>query len=148
NGVASRGPTMLRYATALCLAALLMPAVMRGDDDPEPRPRAVKPREIVVAGLPTGRGSVESPNSIPSEKHLAEVVPNEDVRAAILKQVDFRRERLLLFSWFGGRDSLTPVEGKPGEAVFEFVAGKRKDYVAHAKLFAIPTRARVKVTQR
>lgn len=108
----------------------------------------MKPREIVVAGLPTGRGSVNTPISIPSKKHLAEVVPDADVRAAILKQVDFEKERPLLFRWFGGEDRLTLVGGKPGEAAFEFVAGERKDFVAHARLFAIPARAKVKVTQR
>src|SRR5215475_12790766 len=106
---------MPKYA-ALVLAVLIPAALVAGDDDPEPRPKAVKPREIVVAGLPGGRGSVESPTSIPSEKHLAELVPDKDVRAAILKQVDFRKEKLLLFSWSGGDDRLTPVEGKPGEA--------------------------------
>jgi hypothetical protein len=139
---------MPKYAAALCLAALSLPAVTLADDDPEPRARAVKPREIVAAGLPAGRGSVESPTSIPGEKHLAELVPDEGVRAAILKQVDFRKERLLLFSWTGGDDRLTPVEGKPGEATFEFVAGKARDLLTHAKLFAVPARAKVKVTSR
>jgi hypothetical protein len=136
---------MLKYA-ALCLALLMPAVVVARDDDPEPRTRAVKPREIVVAGLPTGRGDVNTPISIPGEKRLAELVPNEDVRAAILKQVDFRKERLLLFRWFGGEDRLTPVEGKPGEAAFEFITGKAKDLAAHAKLFAVPARAKVKVT--
>ena len=139
---------MPKYATGLLLAAplLLLPALMRADDaDPEPRARAVKPREIVVAGLPTGEGNVHTPISIPSEKHLAEVLADRDVRAAILKQVDFRKEKLLLFRWFGGRDSLTPVEGGPGLAAFEYVRGKSKDLAAHAKLFAIPARAKVVV---
>jgi hypothetical protein len=98
---------MPKYAAALCLAALSL-AATRADDDPEPRPKAVMPREIVVAGLPTGQGSIESPTSIPSEKHLAELVADKGVRAAILKQVDFRKERLLLFRWHGGLDRLTP----------------------------------------
>jgi hypothetical protein len=105
---------------ALCLA-LLVTAVLVAGDDPEPRPKAVRPREVVVEGLPAGRGSVESPTSIPSEKHLSELVTDKGVRAVILKQVDFRKERLLLFRWHGGGfDRLTPVEGKPGEAAFEF----------------------------
>jgi hypothetical protein len=138
---------MPKYA-ALFLALILSPSLHARDDDPEPKAKAVKPREIVVAGLPAGRGSVESPTSIPSEKRLAELVPNEDARAAILKQVDFKKERLLLFSWAGGEDRLTPVEGKPGEAAFEFVAGLSDEILTHAKLFAVPIKAKVKVTAR
>src|SRR4051812_3050590 len=115
---------MPKYAAALCLA--LLPSLCAADDDPEPRPKAVKPREIVVAGLPTGRGSVENPTSISSEKHLAELIPGKEVRAAILEQVDFRKERLLLFSWCGGLDRLTPVAGKPGEATFRVHARHRE----------------------
>jgi hypothetical protein len=117
---------MPKYAGGLCLAALLLPAFMRAQDDPEPKAKAVKPREI-VAGLPGGQGSVESPTSIPSEKHLAELIADKDVQAAILKQVDFKKERLLLFSWAGGDDRLTPVEGRRGEAAFEFVAGPSEE---------------------
>jgi hypothetical protein len=138
---------MTKYA-ALCLAALALHAELCADDDPEPRAKAVKPREIVVTGLPAGRGSYDAPTSIPSEKHLAEIVADNDVRAAILKQVDFRKERLLLFSWAGGDDRLTPVEGKPGEAAFEFVAGPSEEILTHAKLFAVPARVKVKVTTR
>ena len=109
----------------------------------------MKPREIVVAGLPTGRGSVERPTSIPSEKHLAELIADKDVQAAILKQVDFKKERLLLFRWAGsGFDRLTPVAGQPGEATFEFVAGPSDEILTHAKLFAVPAKAKVKVTSR
>ena len=131
----------------LCLALLLPAVVAARDHDPEPKPKAVTPREIVDDGLPGGRGNVESPTSISSETHLAELVPDKGVRAAILKQVDFRKERLLLFRWHGGGfDRLTPVEGKPGEAAFEFAAGDAKETCDQAKLFAVPAGAKVKVT--
>jgi hypothetical protein len=76
------------------------------------------------------------------------LITDGGVRAVILKQVDFKKERLLLFSWSGGDDRLTPVEGKPGEAAFEFVAGPSEELLTHAKLFAVPARAKVKVTTR
>jgi hypothetical protein len=63
---------MPKNAFALCLALLLSTA-LPAREDPEPRARAVKPREIVVTGLPAGLGSYDAPTSIPSEKHLAEI---------------------------------------------------------------------------
>src|SRR5215211_851273 len=114
---------MPKYA-ALCLAMLMTAVLVAADDDPEPRARAVKPREIVVAGLPLGRGRYDAPTSIPSEKHLAELVPDREVRAAILKQVDFGKERLLLFSWTGKvGGEVRPKGGNARVAVFEYVPG-------------------------
>jgi hypothetical protein len=140
---------MPKNAAALSLALLLTTALAARDDDPEPKARAVKPREIPATGLPAGRGSYDAPISIPSEKHLAELVPDRDARAAILKQVDFKKERLLLFSWSGsGGDGVTPALGKAGEANFHYAGGKTSDLVRHARLFAIPARAKVKVTAR
>jgi hypothetical protein len=130
---------------ALCLA-LLVPAVLATDDDPEPKAKAVQPREIVVAGIPTGQGRVESPTSIPSEKHLAGIVADKGVRAAILKQVDFKKERLLLFRWRGSPgDRLTPQRGRAGEAVFVYAESVTDDCVLHVQLFAVPAKAKVKV---
>ena len=49
---------------------------------------------------------------------------NEEARAAILKQVDFEKETLLLFSWTGKvGDEVRPKGGNPGVAVFEYVPG-------------------------
>jgi hypothetical protein len=108
----------------------------------------VKPREIVAAGLPAvGDGSIDKPTSIPNEERLAELIPSQTERAAILKQVNFRKDRLLLFSWCDGRgDQLTPTEGKAGEAVFEYAQGKTRDCVQQARLFAALAWAKVKVT--
>jgi hypothetical protein len=145
---APRGPTMPKYA-ALLLLVILSATLHARDDDPEPRARVVKPREIVVEGLPARRGDVNTPISIPSEKRLAELVPSEDVRAAILKQVDFRKEKPLLFRWHGRpADAVVPVAGKPGEAAFEYAPGGDDLGVLHAKLFAVPARATVRVTAK
>ena len=131
-----------------CLALLLAAALVAGDD-PEPKARAVQPREIAVAGLPRVNGQYDKPISIASERHLAEQVSDEAVRATILKQVNFRKERLLLFSWFGSpRDSLQPAPSKAGEANFEITRAITKKAVLQARLFAVPAKARVKVTEK
>jgi hypothetical protein len=136
-------------AVALCLALLLPVALVGDEGDPEPSAR-VTPREIVAEGLPAGISDYNAPISISGEKRLAEVVPKAEARAAILKQVNFRKERLLLFSWCGASgDTLTPVKGGPGVAAFEYVYfGRTSDCTQYAKLFAIPARATFEVTKK
>jgi hypothetical protein len=150
--VATRGGRpMPKWITALFLAALLLPAgAPAADADPEPPARAVKPREVVVrTRLAGGVGNVIAPLRIRSARALAELLVNEEARAALLKQVDFKKEHLLLFSWSGsGGDRLTAAESKAGEANFEFSAGFTDDLRRHAKLFAIPAKAKVKITNR
>jgi len=136
---------MSRFA-AVCLVALL-PAALFAQDDPEPKARAVQPREIVVEGLPVRGGRPPRPILLPTEKHLAEVIPDANVRAAILKKVDFEKEHLVLFSWIGsGGDRISPTKSKTGEACFEFESSVDKSKGFHAHLFAIPRGAKVKVT--
>jgi hypothetical protein len=61
--------------------------------------------------------------------------------------VDFRKEHLLHFCWSGsGGDLLAPADGKAGEANFTFTPGKTKDRALHVGLYAIPAKAKVKVT--
>jgi hypothetical protein len=140
---------MPKFAAALCLLAPLSAAAAYADDDLEPRARAVMPREIVTAGLPApgGRARCGATVSIADERRLAELVSDGEARAAILRKVEFRKERLLLFRWEGsGADRLAPAQGRPGEANFEYVCGMTADLFSHARLFAVPLEAKVKVT--
>src|SRR5262245_41610081 len=140
---------MTKHAFALCLAVTLSAAATSAGDDPEPKGKAVMPREIVVAGLQSGDGTYDAPTRITTQKQLAELVPDEQTRGAILKAVNFRKEHLLLFRWSGsGSGRIVPVQSKAGEANFEFTGAGLKIHVAHAKLFAVPARAKVKVTTR
>jgi hypothetical protein len=140
---------MPKYA-ALLFLVILSATLHARDDDPEPRPKSVKPREVAVpqSARLAGRGSYDAPVSIPSGRRLAELVTDKEARAAIAKQVDFGREKLVLFSWTGtSRDRLTPVKGAPGEAAFEYELGRAFDVAGHARLFAVPAHAKVKVTK-
>jgi hypothetical protein len=140
---------MPKYA-ALLLAVSLSPALHARDDDAEPRPKAVKPRAITKFGpVPAQRGSYDKPTRITTKKHLLEVIGKENAGSPILDAVDFRKEHLLLFCWGGSRgDSLDPAEGKAGEANFTFTPGKDKNNAPHVGLYAIPAKAKVKVTTR
>jgi hypothetical protein len=138
---------MMKNIAALCLAIVFVPA-LAAEDDPEPKARAVKPREIVV-GLPVGVGQIDAPISIPSEKDLVGLVPDKESRAIILKTVDFNKERLLLFWWHGGvGDRLVPLVGKPGEASFEYALTHARRGTYQARLFAVPARAKLKMIMK
>lgn len=140
---------MLKNVVAMCTTILLLPALAAREADPEPKTKPVQPREIVVAGLPQMRGRPDAPYSIASEKDLAGMIADREARAAILKRVDFRKERLLLFSWQGEVDDrLTPLAGNAGEANFEHAYTPSRRAVHYAKLFAVPARAKVKVTTK
>src|SRR5438045_2813578 len=100
--------------------------------DPEPAPKAVKPRLVAVSGLPTGRGDATKPIRIENEKKLAELVPDKEAREVILNAVDFKKEHLLLFSWSGsGGDRIGAEEGKAGEAAFTYSQGLTDDLRRH-----------------
>jgi hypothetical protein len=76
------------------------------------------------------------------------LIPDKGVRAAILKQVDFRKERLLLFSWAGSSGDRLLLRGRQEEIAFEYSRGDTEDLHLHARLFAVPARAKVKVTAK
>jgi hypothetical protein len=140
---------MPKYAAALCLALLAGATLPARDDDPEPKAKAVKPRRIKSGPVLSTPGSYDRPTRITTAKQLREVAGDGKAEAAILKQVDLRKEHLLLFCWSGsGGDLLTPADSKAGEANFTFSPGKTKDKALHVGLFAVPARAKVKVTAR
>jgi hypothetical protein len=134
-----------------CLAALLLntaslPPSLANDTSPEPTANT-KARAIEVKGLPTGRGDYDKPTRITTEKELAKAIPDKEVRAAILKQADLKKEHLLLFIWSGsGGDRLSLKDENKGEVTFEFTHGLRSDLRPHAHLFAIPAKSKFKVT--
>ena len=135
----------MRTAVAILLAAV---AVCAAAAD-EPKKEAV--REIKVKGLPEPGPAAQfgKPLEIADAEGLARAVPDEAARAAVTKEVDFKTEKLVLFSWSGsGGDKLTfKVEkGKEGpEVVFSLTPGKTDDLRRHVHLYAVPRDAKVKL---
>jgi hypothetical protein len=137
---------MPKTAAALCLL-LLVATLSYAGDALGAKGKGAKPRRIRSGPVFAVRGSHDRPTLIATEKELREAVRDRMAEAAILKQVDFRKEHLLLFCWSGSRgDLLVPAEGKAGEANFTFTPGKEKNNALHVGLFAVPARAKVKVT--
>ncbi|MBY0230998.1 MAG: hypothetical protein K2W96_17060 [Gemmataceae bacterium] len=128
----------------MMMTALVMVAMLA---DAEPPAKPVKTREITaVKRLVTELGGDPmKPVRLKSEKELADAVGDEAAKA-ILKEVDFKKEHLLLFAWAGsGGDRIEPTDSKRGDAAFAYTRGKRKDLRKHAKLFAIDAKSEVKV---
>lgn len=132
-------------ALALLLAA---PALLLGRQDPDPKDlKAPKAREITVKGLPTSRdGQVAKPTKITDDAELKKAIPDDDARKEIAKQVNLKKEYLLLFQWSGsGQDKLTFETAKDGEVAFTHQRGLTRDFRMHARLFALPKGAKYKV---
>ncbi len=91
------------------------------------------------------------PIEIASAKDLANAVSQEKSREQIAKQVDFDKEKLLLFAWSGsGRDRLeywTTGEGDEQQVQFQRKPGFTRDFVRHVQLFAIPNKMTWKISE-
>jgi hypothetical protein len=107
---------------------------------------AGKLREIEAKDLKVDfeKGNVTKPQVIASAADLEKAIPNAD---EVKKQVDFSKEKLLLFAWSGG--SSNQLRGKltdDGKRVnFTFIPGRVRDPQRHVHLFAVPKDAEVKV---
>ena len=70
-------------------------------------------------------------------------------RDAIKKQVNFTKEKIVVFVWAGsGQDRLTPnlvTNGKMLKAAFTYKPGATDDFRQHGAVFAVPRDAAVEV---
>ena len=85
------------------------------------------------------------PTEIKTAEELAKTIPQEEVVAAIKKEVDFGKQKLVFFAWAGsGQDKVTGEIAKE-EAVFTYNPGLTRDLRSHYRLFAVSKDAKVKV---
>jgi hypothetical protein len=77
----------------------------------------------------------------------AAVFADEASREAIGKQVDFSKDKLVVFAWSGSRrDKFAAAPGQDGRtAVFTYTAGITDDLGRYAHVFAVPRDCEVKV---
>jgi len=119
------------------------PGEPKGGNPQKIKPREVHPRELQTKGWKVSlTSSPVKPAKITSAGELAKLVPEKEIQARLLKEVDFKQEYLLVFAWSGsGEDNLSmKVEkGKDGdEAVFSYKRGVTLDLRRHLHIFAIP----------
>lgn len=86
-----------------------------------------------------GEGKVTAPTTITSMDELKKVLPDYKV------EIDFKKEKLVLFTWSGsGQDKVTGA-GDAKMVTFTVTYGLTRDLRPHVKLFAVPKDAEVKV---
>jgi hypothetical protein len=132
----------------LSLCALLLFAPMLFADKAEPEDaKAPKPRELTLktarpAGKPAG---ATKPTKVTTKEELAKIVSGKEGVEEITKQVDLKKEYLVVFSWGGSggdRLSFTTSETKAGPKVtFTLKRGLTRDFRMHFKVFALPAKA-------
>jgi hypothetical protein len=93
-------------------------------------------------------GSQAKPAEIKSADDLAKsaLFTDDNSREAINKQVNFSKEKLVVFTWGGsGGDTLTGALLKDDKATFTYTAGVTDDLRYHGLAFAVPKDAAVEV---
>ena len=136
--------------TAMLAAAVALTAPVLADDKkPNQEVRALDLKGVrVVAAQDFGE---PKPTEVRTADDLAKSGLFADAagRDAIKKQVDFEKEKLVVFAWSGsGRDRLTPelkTADKKSVAVFAYKVGETDDLRRHALAFAVPKDATVEV---
>ena len=137
----------MRFFATLALLALVSAVSAQDTDKPAVRELDLKGVKLV---LPE-RLTKPKPAEIRSAEELAKAKEFADdaSRDAAKKQVDFAKEKLVVFAWAGsGQDRLTPnlvTDGKKVTATFTYKAGATDDFARHARVFAVPRDAAVEV---
>jgi hypothetical protein len=128
----------MRRASLVLL--LFAPALLADPVAKAPEPRELKTTDL---RLPPRPSEPTKPTKITSAAELAKAVPDKNARSAIAKQVDLKREYMLLFDWSGSSDDrltfrVSPMKIKPPVVMFTYKRGRRDDLLRHVKLFALP----------
>jgi hypothetical protein len=87
-----------------------------------------------------GTSSDNKPVKVTDKEELAKAVPDKDAQAAIAKQVDFKKEYVLLFAWSGSSGDRLTMSAEKGEVTFTFKHGLVSDFRPHAQLYALPAK--------
>jgi hypothetical protein len=131
-------------------AAVLLAVPAFAEDKPQVRALVMKDVKLVQ---PKDFGAPPKAIEIKTADELAKSAAFADDagRDAIKKQVDFTKEKLVVFAWSGsGGDQLTPelkADGKKLAAVFTYKVGETDDLRRHALAFVVPKDAEVKVVK-
>ena len=131
------------------LAVFVVGSLAVADDKEKDKP-AIKELDTKDMKLvPPQRGKATEPTTIASAEELAKNQTVKDSADAIKKQVDFEKQKLVVFAWAGsGQDKITPelkTADKKSTAVFAYTRGLTRDLRQHIHLYVVPRDAEVKV---
>lgn len=129
---------------AVVAVLLAVPVFACGDAPPDVRVLASK-----GVTFNDSKDNAPKPVEIKSADELAKspLFADDDGRKEIKKQVNFEKEKLVVFVWAGsGQDKLTgELVKRGGTALFTFKAGLTDDLRRHAHVFAVPKDAKVEM---
>jgi hypothetical protein len=127
--------------SAMLVAVLFLAASAFAADD-KPAVKEIPTKDLKVA-FPKG-GKADQPAEIKTADELSKSAALKDAVDEIKKQVNFEKEKLVLFTWGGsGGDKITPDEKTAG--TFTLTRGLTRDLRMHIHLFVVPKDAAVKV---
>jgi len=137
----------MRLFAAFAVFALAPLAVAQDKDKPAVRALELKGGKLVLPERLTEPKAVEVKSA--EELARAKEFADDAARDAVKKQVDFAKEKVVVFAWAGsGQDRLTPelvTDGKQVKATFAYKVGATDDFVRHGRVFAVPKDATVEV---
>lgn len=137
----------MRFLAMVLVPAFIPFAWADEKDGPAIRPLEMKDVKLIYVG------SAPAPTEVQSAAELAKCKSFADdaSREAVKKQVDFAKEKLVVFAWSGsGGDRLTSkwtTGGKKPVATFAYRAGFTDDLRRHAQVYAVPREAAVQMAK-
>lgn len=130
------------------LAVLFVASLAAADEKDKPAIREIPTKDLKL-GSPE-KGKATEPAVITSAEDLAKNEVAGTAADEIKKQVDFAKEKLVVFAWAGsGQDKVAAGELKAADkkatAPFTYTRGLTRDLRRHVRLFVVPKDAEVKV---
>jgi len=129
----------------LPLFAVLVVVPVALGADPEPKAKPTIPREIRVEGLRGGDGALEMTRITSREEAEKSLGLEKGALEKVLKQVDLKRECLVLLRWAGSRLDRIEMKAEKGLVTFTRIHGKGDDDGFRARLFAVPRKYKLEV---
>ncbi len=137
---------MFKQLTTSCLIVLLAVAATAAKEDktlpPIKQLTGLKPAASVFKATTRGK-----PLVIKSEKDAAKHFAGDDL-AKLKKQVDFKKQVVLLFAWRGsGQDRLQfdVAESFPEQIHFRLKPGRTRDLRSHVKVYVLRSNVKWRV---
>ena len=131
---------MLRLA--FCALILVSPALLAEDKTEPDDPKAPKAREIDLKGVEVGGEAAgpAKPNKVTKPAEL-DAYLGKEAKEAVLKQVNLKKEYLVVFRWAGSGGDRVTLASEGDKATFSMKRGLTRDLRQHFKVFALPTKA-------
>jgi hypothetical protein len=132
---------------ACAILAVLFVGSLAAAADEKPAVKELSAKDLKL-NFPRG-GKATAPATVASAEDLAKNDVVKDAADDIKKQVDFAKEKLVVFAWGGsGQDKLAAdlkTADKKTTALFSYTRGLTRDFRMHTHLYVVPKDAEVKV---